>query len=47
MTEYMIGKGLACSTKKRVQSLEDDQPADLDLILDRIAPEKREAFLMR
>ena len=36
---------LACSTKERVQSLEDDQPADLDLILDRIAPERREAFL--
>ena len=49
MNEYMIGKGPgACVQHKKEGSiLEDDQPADLDLILDRIAPEKREAFLMR
>jgi hypothetical protein len=47
MNEYMIGKGPgACVQHKKEGSiLEDDQPADLDLILDRIAPEKREAFL--
>jgi hypothetical protein len=47
MTEYMIGKGPGAGVqhKKEGPILEDDRPADLDLILDRITPEKREAFL--
>src|ERR1700724_2251619 len=47
MTEYMIGKGpgAGVQNKKEDPIMEDDNPADLDSILDRIAPEKREAFL--
>ena len=47
MTEYMIGKGSGAGVqdKKEGAIMEDDQPADLDSILDRIAPGKREAFL--
>ena len=47
MTEYMIGKGPGAGVqdKKEGAIMEDDNPADLDSILDRIAPEKREAFL--
>ena len=46
MTEYMIGKGPGAGVqhKKEGPIMEDDQPADLDSLLDRIAPEKREAF---
>ena len=41
MTEYMIGKGSGAGVqhKKEGPILEDDRPADLDLILDRITPE--------
>jgi hypothetical protein len=47
MTEYMIGKGPGAGVqhKKDGPIMEDDNPADLDSVLDRIAPEKREAFL--
>src|SRR5258707_15325136 len=47
MTEYMIGKGPGAGVqhKKEDSIMEDDNPADLDSILDRIAPERREAFL--
>src|ERR1700688_3607846 len=47
MTEYMIdnGPGAGVQGKKEGAIMEDDQPADLDSILDRIAPGKREAFL--
>ena len=47
MTEYMIGKGPGGGVqhKKEGSIMEDDNPADLDSLLDRIAPEKREAFL--
>ena len=47
MTEYMIdnGPGAGVQDKKEGAIMEDDQPADLDSILDRIAPGKREAFL--
>src|ERR1700686_599990 len=47
MTEYMIGEGPGAGVqhKKEDPIIEDDNPADLDSILDRIAPEKREAFL--
>src|SRR6266403_78079 len=47
MTEYVFGKGPGASVqhKKEGPIMEDDTPADLDSILDRIAPEKREAFL--
>jgi len=44
MTEYMIGNGPGAGVqdKKEGAIMEDDQP-DLDSILDRIAPGKREA----
>jgi hypothetical protein len=47
MTEYMIAKGPGAGVqhKKEDPIMEDDNPADLDSLLDRIAPEKREAFL--
>src|SRR6266481_1048212 len=47
MTEYMIGKGPGAGVQleKEGPIMEDDNPADLDSILDRIAPERREAFL--
>src|SRR5258707_11539161 len=47
MTEYVLGKGPGAGVqhKKEGPIMEDDTPADLDSILDRIAPEKREAFL--
>ena len=47
MTEYVLdkGRGAGVQQKKEGPIMEDDKPADLDSILDRIAPEKREAFL--
>jgi hypothetical protein len=47
MTEYVLdkGRGVGVQQKKEGPIMEDDKPADLDSILDRIAPEKREAFL--
>src|SRR6202047_5659223 len=43
MTEYVLGKGPGAGVQGPIR--EDDTPAVLDSILDRIAPEKREAFL--
>jgi hypothetical protein len=47
MTEYVLGKGrdAGVQQKKEGPITEDDKPADLDSILNRIAPEKRQAFL--
>ena len=46
MTEYMIGKGPGAGVQhKKEDPIMEDNPTDFDSILDRIAPEKREAFL--
>jgi hypothetical protein len=48
MTEYVLGNGRGAAgvqPKKEGLIIEDETPLNLDSILDRIAPEKREAFL--
>ena len=48
MTEYVVGKGPGAGVQHKKEGppiTEDEKPADLDSILDRISPEKREAFL--